>query len=77
MSLLKFSCAALMIFSFQQGWSEKPCALCEKVREHNAQHPENNYFWYDDYLKDQGNQEGKEKPLEAQASQAEKSSSLF
>lgn len=27
------------------------CHRCEKIREYNAQHPENNYYWYDDYLK--------------------------
>lgn len=28
------------------------CHKCEKIREYNAAHPENNYYWYDDYLKD-------------------------
>lgn len=28
------------------------CQKCQRVREYNDQHPENNYEWYDDYLKD-------------------------
>lgn len=28
------------------------CHKCEKIREYNAAHPENNYYWYDDYLKE-------------------------
>lgn len=30
------------------------CHKCEKIREYNAAHPENNYYWYEDYQKDQG-----------------------
>lgn len=29
------------------------CAKCQEIREYNAAHPENNYTYYDDYLKDQ------------------------
>ncbi|CDZ79981.1 hypothetical protein BN1013_00485 [Candidatus Rubidus massiliensis] len=29
------------------------CTKCEKIREYNKAHPENNYYWYDDYLDDQ------------------------
>lgn len=43
--------------SFPEAFAEKPCALCEKVRKHNEEHPENNYFWYDDYLKDHPQQD--------------------
>lgn len=28
------------------------CPRCQKIREYNAAHPENNYYWYDDYLKE-------------------------
>ncbi len=28
------------------------CKKCEEVREYNRMHPENNYEYYDDYLKD-------------------------
>lgn len=38
------------------------CHRCEKIREYNAAHPENNYYWYDDYLKDK--EKGKEAPKE-------------
>ena len=30
------------------------CKKCQVIREYNAAHPENNYYWYDDYLKDHG-----------------------
>lgn len=41
------------------GADEAPaaCPLCQKNKEYNASHPENNYYWYDDYLKDE--KEGK------------------
>jgi len=29
------------------------CPLCEQVREYNRTHPENNYEYYEDYLKEQ------------------------
>jgi len=29
------------------------CKKCIEVRKYNAEHPENNYFYYDDYVKDQ------------------------
>lgn len=45
------------------------CKMCEEIREYNRTHPENNYEYYDDYLKDLAciqkkeakNQESKEK----------------
>lgn len=33
------------------------CAKCEKIREYNAAHPENNYYYYEDFLKDQAAKE--------------------
>ncbi len=32
---------------------EPVCEKCQRIRAYNAAHPENNYFYYDDYLKDQ------------------------
>lgn len=32
---------------------EAVCEKCKVIREYNAAHPENNYYYYDDYLKDQ------------------------
>lgn len=29
------------------------CAKCEQIRAYNAAHPEKNYTYYDDYMKDQ------------------------
>ena len=29
------------------------CAKCDEIREYNRNHPENNYTYYDDYLKAQ------------------------
>lgn len=28
------------------------CSKCQRIREYNVAHPENNYEWYEDYLKD-------------------------
>lgn len=28
------------------------CKKCQMIREYNAAHPENNYEYYDDYIKD-------------------------
>lgn len=35
------------------------CVKCEKIREYNAAHPENNYYYYEDYLKDQAKKDEK------------------
>ncbi len=44
----------LLIVGYTFGDNEGPvCHQCEKIRAYNAAHPENNYYWYDDYLKDQ------------------------
>lgn len=29
------------------------CPLCEQLREYHRTHPENNYEYYEDYLKEQ------------------------
>lgn len=41
---------------------EAVCHKCEKVREYNAAHPENNYYWYDDYLKEKKEESQGAKP---------------
>ncbi|WP_166154527.1 MULTISPECIES: hypothetical protein [unclassified Neochlamydia] len=41
---------------------EAVCRKCEKVREYNAAHPENNYYWYDDYLKEKKEENQGAKP---------------
>lgn len=33
--------------------AEPVCEKCQRIRAYNAAHPENNYEFYDDYLKDQ------------------------
>lgn len=46
--------AVLSLFIFSAAYADEPvCQKCQVIREHNAAHPENNYYWYDDYLKDQ------------------------
>jgi hypothetical protein len=47
------------------------CHKCELIREYNAQHPENNYYWYDDYVKEkqQGTKESST-PAEQKGDQA-------
>jgi hypothetical protein len=32
-----------------------PCHKCQVIREYHEKHPEENYYWYDDYLKDNKN----------------------
>jgi hypothetical protein len=33
--------------------AEEPvCKKCQMIREYNAAHPENNYQYYDDYIRD-------------------------
>jgi hypothetical protein len=32
--------------------AEPVCEKCQKIREYNAAHPENNTIWYEDYQKD-------------------------
>ncbi len=32
---------------------EGTCQRCQRVREYNKAHPENNFYWYDDYLEKQ------------------------
>ncbi|MBN9377698.1 MAG: hypothetical protein BGO14_11440 [Chlamydiales bacterium 38-26] len=52
------------------------CHQCERIREYNAAHPENNYYWYDDYLKDQKEGKNTSSPKEGskeKGTQAEKS----
>lgn len=66
----------LFVLNTQLGWSEKHCPLCEKVRAYNEQHPENNFYWYDDYLKEQADK-GKSPKTSASPNQAETSSPLF
>lgn len=34
-------------------FAEEPvCKKCQMIREYNAAHPENNYKYYDDYIRD-------------------------
>lgn len=50
------------------------CHKCEKIREYNAAHPENNYYWYDDYLneKKDGNTKPAPKPQQSNTPPATK-----
>ena len=41
---------------------EAACGRCEQVREYNAAHPEKNYTYYEDFLKDQAQKENKPVP---------------
>lgn len=31
------------------------CPRCEIIREYHDKHPEENYYWYDDYVEEKGN----------------------
>jgi len=58
MKIITFLLALLSICTVLHADSAAPvCHKCEIIREYNASHPENNYYWYDDYLKDKN--EGK------------------
>lgn len=35
------------------GVMQAGCPLCEQLREYHRTHPENNYEYYEDYLKEQ------------------------
>lgn len=55
MRKLGLTLAMLMAFQGVLPAAEGPvCPKCERIREYNRQHPENNYYWYDDYLKEKG-----------------------
>lgn len=60
----------LLVMIVSSTFAYADCEKCKRVREYNAAHPENNYEYYDDYLKaQQGKQEAPKK--------AEESSSLL
>jgi len=44
------------------------CQKCERIREYNAEYPENNYYYYEDYLKDQQKKEVAEPSLKEEIS---------
>lgn len=35
-------------------FSDPVCHRCELLREYHEKHPEENYYWYDDYLEESG-----------------------
>ncbi len=37
---------------------EGACQRCKVIREYNKAHPENNFYWYDDYLEKQNEDKG-------------------
>lgn len=49
-----YKLALLSIIFFSAAYADDVvCKKCQVIREYNESHPENNYYWYDDYLKDQ------------------------
>lgn len=53
-NLTPFMILSSLVVGVSLNANEGPvCHQCEKIREYNAAHPEKNYYWYDDYLKDQ------------------------
>ncbi len=43
----------LLALPFLLTAEEEPvCKKCQMIREYNAAHPENNYEYYDDYIRD-------------------------
>jgi hypothetical protein len=51
-SVILLNAACILTIGTSSFADEPVCHKCEKIREYNAAHPENNYFWYDDYVKD-------------------------
>lgn len=49
---------AMSIFAFT-ALGAQTCQMCDEIREYNRNHPENNYEYYDDYLKDQASKQNK------------------
>lgn len=37
--------------------NEGTCPRCEVIRKYHDDHPEENYYWYDDYVKEKGKAE--------------------
>ncbi len=68
-----FVVSALFITTSTVGYAEgESCSLCESVRAYNKTHPENNYEYYEDYLKAQGAKAGSTKAAEAVKPEAAK-----
>lgn len=77
MRLLVLSLLALSNLVFAE---EAVCKKCQVIREYNAAHPENNYYYYDDYLKDQARKQGitsESDNYESEKSESEKAQDRF
>ena len=53
MNLIKYLLFTVMFISSP---AIAGCPLCDQLREYHRTHPENNYEYYEDYLKDQAAQ---------------------
>lgn len=42
-----------MVAALYADQAEPVCEKCQRIRAYNSAHPENNYLYYEDYLKDQ------------------------
>jgi hypothetical protein len=46
-----FMVLSICVFIFtEMNASETSCPRCEILRDYHNSHPEENYYWYDDYL---------------------------
>lgn len=52
MHLLSFCLSLLSLFSFSAYATDNSCPRCVLMREYHEKHPEENYYWYDDYLEE-------------------------
>lgn len=58
----KIMLACLVVPGFLAAAEEPVCKKCQMIREYNAAHPENNYFYYDDYVKEKGKKSPTDEP---------------
>lgn len=65
-NITPFMIVSSLVVSAGSVATEPVCPKCVKIREYNAAHPETNYEWYDDYLKDK--EEGKAREREPENS---------
>ena len=52
--MIRLMFTLLFVTTALQAQEAPVCKKCQLIREYNAAHPENNYYWYDDYLQEKG-----------------------
>lgn len=68
MRLLFLGVSLSFLFSLPLMAGNGSCPRCELLREYHDEHPEENYYWYDDYLEKSGEKNEYQPKNEPQAS---------